>query len=97
MGVLVLISYAIPILDRMRDRVGILALLAMLTIGMLSGVCFVCAMVLTGPVFKNQINTTTNDPETWGGADRFAATLLSGLVITGVVGTACHFLKGILR
>lgn len=77
-------SYAIPVFEPVIGRIGILTVFAILVLGMLAGVIFVCVMTLTGPVYKNQIDVTTSDLETWGLADRISAAILSVLAI-GVV------------
>ncbi|KLU02734.1 hypothetical protein RISK_005030 [Rhodopirellula islandica] len=88
-------SYLIPILEPVIGRVGILGLLGSLMVCMIGGVLFVCAMTLTGPVYKNQIDVTTKDLETWGFADRGAALVISGLAIAGLMWVALRLVGGI--
>lgn len=77
-------SYAIPFLDPLLGYFGILSIFAVLLFTALSGILFACAMTLTGPVYKNQIDPVTNDLETWGLADRLAAAAITALAIAGL-------------
>ncbi|TWU43561.1 hypothetical protein Poly51_63390 [Rubripirellula tenax] len=48
-------------------------------------VLLLCALTLTGPIYKPQLNFSTGDLETYGTIDRFAAFVIASLII-GVVG-----------
>lgn len=79
------LSYAVRLLDPIVGRAVVLLLLTLPVLGMLSGILFVCFMTLTGPVYKNQIDTTTNGLEVWGFADRLAAAIISLLGVSCIL------------
>ncbi|HBE61512.1 MAG TPA: hypothetical protein DDX19_01795, partial [Rhodopirellula baltica] len=50
------------------------------------------AVVLTGPVYKNQLDFATGELETYGPIDKFAAIVLAALIIGTLGYIACRFL-----